>query len=54
MMMMMMMVRMKITTQIYFISDVFGSVPIVVALTFLYHRNGMCNVSKQPRRRPEK
>ena len=48
MMMMMMMVRMKITTQIYFISDVFGSVPIVVALTFLYHRN------EQPRRRPEK
>ena len=42
-----MMIMMIITTQIYFISDVFGSVPIVVALTFLYHRNGVCNVSKR-------
>ena len=48
------MMMMIITSQIYFISDVFSSVVIVVALTFLCHRNGMCNVSKQPRRRPEK
>ena len=44
------MMMMMITSQIYFISDVFSSVAIVVALTFLYHRNDMCNVSKQPKR----
>lgn len=48
------MTMMIITSQIYFISDVFSSVVIVVALTFLHHRYDMCNVSKQPRRRPEK
>ena len=48
------MMMMIITSQIYFISDVFSSVVIVVALTILHHRYDMCNVSKQPRRRPEK
>ena len=48
------MMMMIIASQIYFISDVFGSVPIVVVLTFLYHRNDMCNVSKRLRQRPEK
>ena len=38
------MMMMIITSQIYFISDVFSSVAVVVALTFLYHKNGMSSM----------